>query len=72
MLKDTVKEYKVEILAAVVTIINGVLIKKNVKQIKEMKRNPKVILFDKQLYSSRDNYKAYNGKLIFVIQRKEN
>lgn len=47
MLKETVKEYKVEILAAVVTIINGVLIKKNVKQIKEMKRNPKVILFDK-------------------------
>lgn len=47
MLKDIVKEYKVEILATVITIINGVLIKKNVKQIKEMKKNPKVILFDR-------------------------
>lgn len=47
MLKDLVKDYKVEIIAAAVTVINGILIKKNVKQIREMKKNPKVILFDK-------------------------
>ena len=47
MFKKFIKEYKVEILASTVTIINGLLIKKNVKQIREMKKNPKVILFDK-------------------------
>lgn len=47
MLKDFIKNYKVEILASAVTIVNGLLIKKNVKQIKEMKKNPKAILFDK-------------------------
>lgn len=47
MLKDFIKEHKVEILASAVTVINGILIKKNIKEIKEMKKHPKVILFDK-------------------------
>lgn len=47
MLKDIFKDYKVEIIATAVTVINGILIKKNITQIKEMKKNPKVILFDK-------------------------
>ncbi len=47
MLKDIFKDYKVEIIATAVTVINGILIKKNITQTKEMKKNPKVILFDK-------------------------
>lgn len=46
MLKNIIKEYKVEIIAAAVTLVNGVLIRKNIKGIKEMKKHPKVILFD--------------------------
>ena len=45
MLKDKLKYYKVEIISTAVILINAVIIKKDLKQIKEMKKGQKMIIF---------------------------
>lgn len=39
------KDYRIEIISTAVILVNALIITKDVKQIREMKRNPKVVIF---------------------------